>query len=331
MAEELTTGVAELAALELLADCSDADLQRLAPLLEPVRVGAGDILMRQGEPADFFLIVADGEAVVEHRNPDGSLVEVRVGSGRILGEIALLRHSMRVATVRAGAELSGWIGGDDAFDALIELPGVLEALVRTARQRLAAFITPIPFHTRDGTELLLRPVLPGDAVRASTGPVEFSAETVFRRFMSPREPTPALMQYLFEVDYIDHFVWVVVDAEDDVIADARFIRDAGDRSVAEIAFIVGDDYQGTGLGSFLMKAIAVAANVGGVEKFTARVLSGNMAMRAIVDQYGARWEREDLGVVTTEFDVPGIRELSLPAELADQIRDVARQVTEALG
>lgn len=331
MAEEMTARAEQLSTLELLTDCSGADLQRLAQLVEPVHAGAGDILMRQGEPADFFLIIARGSAIVEHRHPDGSIVEVRVEAGRILGEIALLRHSVRVATVRAAGELTGWIGGDSAFDELIELPGVLGALVRTARQRLATFITPIPFRTHDGTELLLRPVLPGDAVRARTGSVEFSTETLFRRFMSAREPTQALMDYLFEVDYVDHFVWVVVDEDDDVIADARFVRLGDDRSIAEIAFIVGDDYQGTGIGSFLMKAIIVAANVGGVEKFTARVLSDNLAMRSILEKYGAQWQREDLGVVTTVFDVPGIRELSLPAELADQIRDVARQVTEALG
>jgi hypothetical protein len=70
-----------------------------------------------------------------------------------------------VATVLAAGEVTGWVGRDDAFDTLIELPGVLNTLVRTARQRMAAFITPIPIHLADGTELLLRPVLPGDSAR----------------------------------------------------------------------------------------------------------------------------------------------------------------------
>ncbi len=29
--------------------------------------------------------------------------------------------------------------------------------------------------------------------------------------MSMREPSMALMNYLFQVDYVDHFVWVLVD------------------------------------------------------------------------------------------------------------------------
>ena len=192
MAEWITARANELANLSVFADCFGADLYPLALLIEPVRAEAGDVIMRQGEPADFFLIIARGSAVVQHTDPEGATAEIKVDAGRILGEIALLRHSTRIATVVAAEDLSGWTGDDDAFDQLIELPGVLAMLVRTARQRVAAFIEPIPFRLRDGTELLLRPVLPGDGVRAEKGPVEFSSETMYRRFMTAREPTPGI-------------------------------------------------------------------------------------------------------------------------------------------
>src|SRR6476620_12228004 len=84
---------------------------------------------------------------------------------------------------------------------MLELPGMLEKLLRVGRQRLAAFITPIPVQMRDGTQLHLRPVLPGDNERTTNGPVEFSSETLYRRFQTTRGPTKALMTYLFEVDY----------------------------------------------------------------------------------------------------------------------------------
>jgi protein lysine acetyltransferase len=332
VAESITARANELANLSVFADCFGADLYPLALLIEPVHAKAGDVLMRQGEPADFFLIIAGGSAVVQHTGPDGATAEISVGAGRILGEIALLRHSTRIATVTAAEELSGWTGDDDAFDQLIELPGVLTMLVRTARQRVAAFIEPIPFRLRDGTELLLRPVLPGDAVLAEHGPVAFSPETMYRRFMTAREPTQALMDYLFQVDYVNHFVWVVVDAEEgNIVADVRYVREQPGQPVAEIAFIVGDEYQGRGIGSFLMKALVVAARVGGIEKFTARVLSDNQPMRTILDKFGAEWQREDLGVVKTVMDVPELRDVNLPPELTGRIRDVARQVLEALG
>ena len=66
---------------------------------------------------------------------------------------------------------------------------MVEKLLRIGRQRLAAFITPIPVRMRDGTQLHLRPVLPGDNERTTNGPVEFSSETLYRRFQTPRTPT----------------------------------------------------------------------------------------------------------------------------------------------
>jgi protein lysine acetyltransferase len=52
-------------------------------------------------------------------------------------------------------------------------------------------------------------------------------------------------------------------------------------------------------------------------------------MRAIMDRYGAVWEREDVGVITTVIDVPS--GLSFGRDVADQIERVARQVIEAVG
>ena len=94
---------------------------------------------------------------------------------------------------------------------MLDIPGMMEKLVRTARQRLAAFITPIPVRLRDDTELYLRPVLPGDSERTSNDSIEFSSETLYRRFQTLRTPTESMMTYLFEVDYMHHFVWVMTD------------------------------------------------------------------------------------------------------------------------
>lgn len=332
MAEWITARAAELSQLSVFADCFAADLYPLAMLLEPLHAHDGDVLMCQGEAAQFFLIIGAGGVVVVHTNADGGTVETTVDAGQVIGEIALLRHAPRVATVRAAGEVTGWSGGDEAFDRMIELPGVLAMLVRTARQRLAAFITPIPVRLADGTELLLRPVLPGDDQRSSNAAVEFSTETIYRRFMSTRAPSPALMHYLFEVDYVDHFVWVLVDGADGpVVADVRFVRSEDDADSAEIAFIVADDYQGRGIGSFLMEALIIAAHVGGVRRFTARLLAENGPMRSILDRFGAHFERDEPGVIATEFDVPAVDGLAIEPAVADRIRSVARQVMRAVG
>ena len=87
------------------------------------------------------------------------------------------------------------------------------------------------------------------------------------------------MAYLFEVDYVDHFVWVMTEGRGGpVVADARFVRDETDPTLAEMAFIVGDEYQGRGIGIvFDGGAWRSRRAVDGIERFSARVLSDNHA------------------------------------------------------
>ncbi len=322
----------ELAALEIFKGCRPDALVTLAAQLRPLNATAGKVLMRQGERAESFLLIDSGKAEVTHTDSDGVSTVLELSPPLIVGEIALLREAPRTATVVATDTLKGWAGGHSAFAAMLDVPGILDKLVRTARQRLAAFITPIPVEMRDGSWLYLRPVLPGDSERTADGTIEYSSDTLYRRFQTPRTPTKSLMTYLFEVDYKDHFVWVMTEGkEGPVVADARFVRDETDPTLAEVAFIVGDDYQGRGVGSFLMAALAVAARGDGVRRFSARVLSDNLAMRKILDHFGAQWQREDLGVVTTVIDVPALRDLSMSRELYREIHGMARQVMGAVG
>ncbi|WP_343575524.1 GNAT family N-acetyltransferase [Mycobacterium sp.] len=331
MVTELTTLRAdELATLEIFKGCPAEDLMPLAASLQPVQAAAGRVLMRQGEQAVSFLLIASGTVKIEHLADDDVVTVEHVCAGTIVGEIALLRRLPRTATVTTSEPLAGWIGDSDAFARLVHIPGIMTRLVRTVRQRLAAFLTPIPVRTRDGSELLLRPVLPGDSERTLQGHVRFSSETLYRRFMSARVPSPALMDYLAEVDYVDHFVWVMTDRDGNPVADARFVRENHDPAVAEIAFTVADAYQGRGVGSFLIAALSVAARVAGVEKFSGRMLADNVAMRTIMDHYGAFWQRDDVGVVTTVIDVPDTRDLSLSCDMIAEIKHTAHQVIRAV-
>jgi MFS family permease len=73
------------------------ELEALAEAARFDRFGAGDVILRQGEPGDAWYVVADGEVEVE---VDGQVVR-RQGPGEAFGEIALLHESPRTATVRA--------------------------------------------------------------------------------------------------------------------------------------------------------------------------------------------------------------------------------------
>ncbi len=330
MAELTDARAEELATMDIFDGYPAADLVPLAACLQPLHAAAGQVLIQQGEHAVSFLLISSGTAEIKHVGEDGVVIIEWASPGMIVGEIALLRDIPRTATVTTAEPLTGWIGDNDAFTQMLQIPGIMQRLLRKVRQRLAAFITPIPIRIRDGTQLMLRPVLPGDDERTVHGHIQFSSETLYRRFMTPRLPTPALLHYLSEVDYVDHFVWVVTDGSDPV-ADARFIRDESDPTVAEIAFTVADAYQSQGIGTFLIGALSIAARVDGIEKFSARMLSDNGPMRAIMDHYGAVWQREDVGVITTVIEVPRRRDLTFRRDVIDQIKRVARQVIEAVG
>ena len=321
-----------LAGLEIFAGVDTVSVSALAAELEPLRAAPGDVLMRQGERALSFLIIASGHAEVRHTDIRGTIVVADVAPGLIVGEIALLRHAPRTATVIAEDELCGYLGYEAAFTALLDIPDIAGKLVRTARQRLAAFITPVPVSLRDGSELMLRPILPGDGLRVITGRVWFSPDTLYRRFLSARTPTEALLTYLSEVDYVDHFVWVVTDGfHGPVVADARFVRDQDDRATAEIAFTVADAYQNRGIGKLLLGALAAAARVDGVARFHANVLATNWAARTLLDRLDVAWIREEPGVLTTTFGVPDPREIptELTATQLQRIQGMADQVIHA--
>ncbi|BAX96877.1 putative cyclic nucleotide-binding protein [Mycobacteroides stephanolepidis] len=315
----------ELAELEFFAGNPASALGPLAELLTPLEAAPGQVLMRQREPADWFLLVGSGGGEILHAGDNGDSVVAHLVPGMVVGEIALLRGNARTATVVATEPLRGWAGGGEAFTAMLEIPGVSDALVSTARQRLAAFVTPIPVRLRDGAQFYLRPILPGDRRRLA----RMSRRTVYRRFLGV--PNKRMITYLFEVDYRDHFAWALTDGPDGlVVADARFIRHLDEPDSAELAFTVGDDYQGRGIGTLLMEAMSVSAHADGVHRFTASVLSDNYAMRSILNRYGAQWESDGPGVVTTVIDVPHLRELSLSSQLFRQIHVATRQVVQTL-
>ena len=76
-------------------------LEQLAAGLETRLVPAGETVYRQGDEADGCFIIQSGNADVVG---DGRTIAT-VGPGELVGEIALLRHVPRTATVRAVTEM----------------------------------------------------------------------------------------------------------------------------------------------------------------------------------------------------------------------------------
>ena len=285
---------AELARCDVLAAAARADLESLAKFLTPFAAPAGTVLLRRGEVAEHFLLMTSGSARVAFGEDAAQKVTV-VAEGSILGEMALLRGTRRSATVTAMTGTRGLKGGRAAFARLLAIPGVLDKVVTTARQRLAAGMVPVPVTLRDGTTAGLRPVYPGDQQELMRGEL-FSARTRYQRFLGPGQVTAALARYLTEVDYVDHFAWVALDGADVLVGGVTYVRSASDPALADISLMINDEFQGRGLGTLLIGAVAIAARRNGISRFCADVLAENAPARAILNHAGITWEPAEAGV-----------------------------------
>jgi len=68
-----------------------------------VAMTAGEVIIRQGEPADAFYVIADGRVEVTQTPAEGGQARVlrQEGEGEFFGEIGLLSNVPRTATVTA--------------------------------------------------------------------------------------------------------------------------------------------------------------------------------------------------------------------------------------
>ena len=103
--EPVDPGRARLLEHPIFAGLPAARLEAAARQLVEVPMAAGDAIVRQGDAADRFYIVAEGTlSVTQVPDDGGDEVHLRdLGPGDVFGEIGLLRRSARTATVTASA------------------------------------------------------------------------------------------------------------------------------------------------------------------------------------------------------------------------------------
>jgi RimJ/RimL family protein N-acetyltransferase len=136
----------------------------------------------------------------------------------------------------------------------------------------------------------------------------FSDEAVYYRYFSPIKTMPhAKMQEYVNVDFsqIMSIVGLVGETgQGHIIAEARFVK-LQDRPVADVAFIVDEQYQGLGLATHLYKMLIRLAKDRGLQGFTADVLASNKAMMKVFEKGGA--------IVKAELEY-GVYRLTIPLE-----------------
>ncbi len=147
-----------------------------------------------------------------------------------------------------------------------------------------------PAVLNDGTEILLRPVKPTDEEALSEMLYSLSSESLHTRFFTHTQTFPHKdVQQLTNIDYMNELAIVGVvpgpDGEEQIVAIAQYFLDP-QTNQAEVAFIVQDEWQLKGMGSFLMDYLTRIAISRKITRFYAKVLPENKGMLAIFQNCG---------------------------------------------
>lgn len=198
----------------------------------------------------------------------------------------------------------------------------------TVNDDMDATNTPIETTLRDGRRVRVRPVEPGDRAQFVEAFDKLSPRSRYLRFHSGMEElTEQQLDYLTQVDQVDHVAWVAIDLdapEHPGIGVARFVRLDDEPEVAEAAVTVLDAYQGQGLGTFLLRLLAVTARNRGVATFRAYVLGENRAMLWLLSELGSTHRRRGNGVYEIDVALDVEDETTTPSST---VGDVLRAVT----
>ena len=118
-----------LRSLPLFGAASPRELDRIAGLTTSLQIDAGRVLCAEGAVGREFFVVESGEAAV---SVDGKPVTV-LGPGSFFGEIALLGHELRTATVTALRPMTVLVLTPGEFHELVELSPTVRQQLEAAR------------------------------------------------------------------------------------------------------------------------------------------------------------------------------------------------------
>ncbi len=140
---EITEGVTahalcvELGAIPLFRELSNEDMASLAARSSFHSLARGERLIREGEDADCFYVVARGSLEVYRENGDGGTHGIDVlGPGECVGEMAVLLHDKRSASVRARRQSVVIRVQAAAFESLRQHAPMVLHLAETLSKRL---------------------------------------------------------------------------------------------------------------------------------------------------------------------------------------------------
>jgi RimJ/RimL family protein N-acetyltransferase len=154
----------------------------------------------------------------------------------------------------------------------------------------------------------IRALRPDDRAGLLAAVSRTSEQSLYRRFFAfKRGFTDSEIDFYCNVDFVSHVALVAVSDDGEtptIVGGARYI--VGPAGQAEVAFVVGDAYQGKGIGSALLRHLVAIARQAGLEALVADVLPENTVMLKVFEKSGLEIRtRREQGVVHVLLQLKG--------------------------
>ena len=122
-----------LASVSLFSACSKKELQAVAKASDEVDLPAGRVLCEQGGIGREAFIILEGSAEVRRNKKKVATL----GPGACVGELSLLDHGPRTASVIAVTDLRVLVIGAREFSAIVdEVPPIAHKILRSLAARV---------------------------------------------------------------------------------------------------------------------------------------------------------------------------------------------------
>jgi acetyltransferase len=151
------------------------------------------------------------------------------------------------------------------------------------------------FQLANGTDIVIRPIRPEDADMEADFVRNLSNEAKYFRFMNAlQELSQEMLVRLTQIDYYNEMALIAVKPNgqaEEQVGVARYSTNLDQRS-CEFALVVGDAWQGHGIGYQLMQKLMEIARDRGLEHMEGQVLSNNTRMLTLMKSLNFSIERD---------------------------------------
>jgi GNAT superfamily N-acetyltransferase len=157
---------------------------------------------------------------------------------------------------------------------------------------------------RDGTPVQIRPIQRSDLELERRFVEGLSARTGYLRLLSGRQPTPTELERWTDVDPAREIAIIAVAnmGGEQQLGVARCALDDEEPTRWDFAVVVGDAWQGQGLGEALLRRLVQCADESGVPALSSIALAENRRMLALAQRLGFTIRREPGDATVTRIE-----------------------------